>query len=317
VKQTKNRAARPGYPDTQDAQDATPPLHYRGWMVSELVQASARQLELDLKEINRGARTEAKHRRRASFARGFVLDDSGCPPLQRLLTGDKDTSGARGDARRGDRSGRGPGVRFRIYLCVTLMAVADPFDVDREEWPTYRWNPRWYRRLGLPTGGNSYRVLRYNLEWLAAHKFIEVKKRGGYGPAIKLLHIDGTGRPYEKPSSPYCQLPATAFTNGWLAHLSPTAMSVALMIDNQRRRHDLDKPLGERTAAIYGYDMNRYALSADAWRRGAQELAKEGLLTYELKQTAEDAQTRNRYLPIEAGWDHTPGSTETEVHRRS
>jgi hypothetical protein len=293
------------------------PFTIVGEMDGELVEASARQLTLDLKEINRGARVAAKHRKRVSFARAFVLDDAGHPPLQRLLTGDKDVVGGRGDARRGDRAGRGPDVRFRIYLCITLMAVAAPFDVDREELPTYRWNPRWYQRLGLPLGGNSHRVLGYNLEWLAAHKFIEVKERGGYGPAIKLLHIDGTGRPYEKPTAPYCQLPATAFTNGWLAHLSSTAMSVALMIDNQRRRHDLDKPWEKRPAAIYGYDMDRYALSPDAWRRGAQELAREGLLTYELKQTAEDKQTRNRYLPIEARWAQTPGSATTEEPPRS
>ena len=199
-------------------------------------------------------------------------------------------------------------MRFRLYLCITLMAVKSPFDVDREEWPTYRWNPRWYSRVGLPAGGNSYRVLRYNLEWLAAHKFIEVTRRGGYGPAIRLLHIDGTGRPYELPSTPYCQLPATAFTNGWLAHLSSTAMSVALMIDNHRRGHDLHIALEERTAAIYGYDMDRYALSPDSWRKGVQELKKDGLLTYELKQTPEDSQTRNRYMPIESRWSQTPGS---------
>jgi hypothetical protein len=277
-------------------------------MVDDLVRASARQLELDLQEINRGARVEAKRRRRVAFARDFVIAETGYPPLQRLLTGDPNVAGQRGDQRRGDRAGRGSDVRFRIYMCITLMAVKSPFDVDREEWPTYRWNPRWYRRVGLSAGGNSYRVLRYNLEWLAAHKFIEVTRRVGYGPAIKLLHIDGSGSPYEPPLTPYCQLPATAFTNGWLAHLSATAMSVALMIDNQRRGHDLHIPTEERTAAIYGYDMERYALSPDAWRRGAQELRREGLLAYELRQTAEDSLVRNRYMPIESRWSQKPGS---------
>lgn len=254
--------------------------------MDQITETSARRLTLDLDQINARALPE-RQRRQVAFERAFVYDESGDTPLGRLLAGDGHLRGGR------QRPGRGGGVRLRLYLCITMLAVREPFDVGiRLSSPL-----QWAERVGL-AGSTRTRVLNYNMKWLADKQYIKRERRTGAAPQISLLDIGGTGAVYRSPrlGGPWVNLPTELFANGWLVHLSPVALAVVMMLENQRAR---EKATPERGVNVPGYDRERYGLSENTWYHGAHELRDAGLVGIEREQMEEgdylQKRIRNRY----------------------
>jgi hypothetical protein len=247
-------------PETPVTPACRPPLYK--CMDETQVTSSARQLAIDLKAINDPLPTP-RHRVVVPFPRAFVYrEDAQLTPLMQLISGED------------GKPGRGGAVRFRLYLCITFMAVSSPFTVGRTRRINQPYTREWMDRAGI-TGAEPRRTLWRNLEWLAAHKYIEIERRGPYQPLITLLNSDGSGAPYVRATRPghHFNLPALAFTRGWLVHLSPVAMAVRMMLENQE--YLLGQPA---EIVVPGYDRDRYKMSEDAWRLGVRELQRNSLI---------------------------------------
>lgn len=194
------------------------------------------------------------------------------------------------------QGGQGGSVRLRLYLCITMMATSEPFNLRQP--PTPRG---WARMLALDPQSGDRRVQR-NLKWLAQNNFIKLDPRWG-GPAeITLLGPAGDGRAYvrpiEEPSNRgrYVGVPVEFWTNGWILELSTTAVALLLVLRDA---------LGGLSAPEYipTYKQRRYGLSSDTWTKAIKELSGYGLLTVgrESQGSTYDYQRmRNTYL---LDWD--------------
>lgn len=93
------------------------------------------------------------------------------------------------------QGGQGGSVRLRLYLCITMMATKEPFNLRKPPTPK-----AWARMLNLDPEKGDRRVQR-NLKWLAENNFIKLEQRWG-GPAeIRLLSAAATGVSTSAPSS--------------------------------------------------------------------------------------------------------------------
>lgn len=212
------------------------------------------------------------------FPPDFVIAKEGQdrrPPLARMIQG-----------------GRGGSVRLNLYLCITMMATSEPFNLRKP--PTPRG---WARMLALDPLTGDRRVQR-SLKWLAENDFVKLEPRWG-GPAeITLLSPAGDGREYVRPieqvsnQGRYVGVPVEFWTRGWLLELSTTAVALLLVLRDA---------LGGRTAPQYipTDKQRRYGLSSDTWTKASKELRRYGLLTVgrEAQGSTYDYQRmRNTYL---------------------
>jgi hypothetical protein len=197
---------------------------------------------------------KAKRRGYIPFPPGFVIaseDDDAPPPLARLIQG-----------------GRGGRVRLRLYMCITMMATKEPFDLRRPPGPN-----GWTQMLALDPKTGPRQVAN-NLKWLAEKGFIDLQPQWGRPSAITLLSATGDGGVYTQPRDEgrYVGMPVEFWTQGWFLQLSPTATALLFALREATGGHS--EPRYIHTAR-----RQRYGLSSDTWTKGRKELETQGLLT--------------------------------------
>ncbi|MEU4965814.1 hypothetical protein [Streptomyces smyrnaeus] len=202
----------------------------------------------------RGAADRAKRRGYIPFPPAFVMapeGEAGPPPLARLIQG-----------------GRGGKVRLRLYMCITMMATKEPFDLRRPPGPN-----GWTQMLGLDPKTGPRRVAS-NLTWLADNKFIDLQPQWGRPSAITLMSATGDGGVYTQPREEgrYVGMPVEFWTRGWLLQLSPTTTALLFALREALGGHS-------EPQYIHTAKRQRYGLSSDTWTKGRKELEAQGLLT--------------------------------------
>jgi hypothetical protein len=183
------------------------------------------------------------------------------------------------------RGGRGGQVRLKLYLSLLWFAAAYPYDVT---YPARAWAAL----LDLPdVEGAGARRINQAFGWLEKHDFIAVQARPGHPSRVTLLSDLGGGGEYSVPGAEYnklrgapapvrdqhryIQLPATAWTSGWIATLSGPGLAMLLVLLTELGPRDADSTdlwFSPRVA-----DM-KYALSEDTRTAGIRELTNAGLV---------------------------------------
>jgi hypothetical protein len=173
------------------------------------------------------------------------------PPVARLVHG-----------------GRGGEIRLKIYLCIVMMATAEPYDIRQPPTPQ-----TWARMLALPPETGPRRVTS-NLRWLDRNDFIQLEPRPGNTAAIKLVSTDIKDMPYVRASAlnRYIGIPIEFWTHGWILHLSATGIALLLaLLDSQGGYSEPRYVTKER--------RDSYQLSHNIWTQGRKELERHGILT--------------------------------------
>lgn len=187
------------------------------------------------------------------------------------------------------RGGRGGQVRLKFYLSLMWLAAAPPHDAT---YPSRAWAT--LLDLKDPAGLGARRV-NDAIKWLEQNQFLTISVRPGLPSVVTLLEEDGSARPYTVPGEHmkrlkaadrlrvgdpefdrhrYVQLAPTFWTNGWLATLSPAAIAMYLILQEQKGAldDDADLWLSPRLAT------ERYGLSSDTRTQGFDELRRSGLI---------------------------------------
>ncbi|MFF4869370.1 hypothetical protein [Streptomyces sp. NPDC000961] len=231
-----------------------------------------------------GAADKAKRRGHIPFPPAFVIapeDGDSPPPLARLIQG-----------------GRGGKVRLQLYLCITMMATKEPFDLRRPPGPN-----GWTQMLALDPRTGPRRVAS-NLKWLEENQFIDLQAQWGRPSAITLRSATGDGGVYTQPREEgrYVGMPVEFWTRGWLLQLSPTATALLFALREALGGHS--EPRYIHTAR-----RQRYNLSSDTWTKGRKELEAQGLLTVKREPQGDFydfTRLRNAYQLTLERLDHPP-----------
>jgi hypothetical protein len=199
------------------------------------------------------AASRAGRRGNVPFPLAFVRssDETSKPPLARLVQG-----------------GRGGEVRLKLYLCITMMATAEPFDIRQPPTPQ-----SWARMLALPPDTGDRRV-NAALRWLNDNGYVQVTRRPGNTPAIRLLSVWEPGAQFVRASSQgrYLGVPIEFWTNGWILQLSATGIALLFaLLESQGGYKEPRYLLRERRAS--------YGLSHNTWTNARKELEAHRLLT--------------------------------------
>jgi hypothetical protein len=141
---------------------------------------------------------------------GFIAgkDPAADPPLARML-----------------RGGRGGEVRVKLYLCLTLIAAAPPYDL--------RLIPArsWARMLALPDPEKAgARRISDALNWLEKAKLVSLTRQAGAPPVIKLLSPLGTGHKYTRPTVRWVTVPLGLWRQQWITRLSGSGLALLLVL---------------------------------------------------------------------------------------
>jgi hypothetical protein len=242
-----------------------------------LYPAAVRQLE---KAVDRAAR-----RGKVPFPPTFVRSqvDGVVPPLARLIQG-----------------GRGGEVRLKLYLCITMMATAKPYDIRQPPAPH-----AWARMLALPPDTGPRRV-NSNLKWLSSNGFMELEPRRANAPAIKLLSTEEPGGRYVRASTQgrYVGIPMEFWRRGWILHLSATAIALLFAL--------LEAQGGYSQPRYIPYERREsYGLSHNTWTKARKELEHHGFLMVKRTPQGSDfdyRRLRNSYWVDEGRFLESPGS---------
>lgn len=246
-------------------------------MPNPLLPSAVRQLE---KAVDRAAR-----RGNVPFLPSFVRSqvDGVRPPLARLVQG-----------------GQGGEVRLKLYLCITMMATAKPYDIRQPPVPL-----TWARMLALPPETGPRRV-NSNLKWLNRNGFIELEPRRGNTPAIKLVSAEAPGIPYVRASTQgrYVGIPIEFWRNGWILHLSATGIALLFVLLEAQGGYKEPRYIPKERQESYG-------LSHNTWTRGRKELERHGFLTVKRTPQGSDfdyRRLRNSYWVDDKRFLDHPGS---------
>ncbi len=199
------------------------------------------------------AAERADRRGKVPFHPTFVrsLTDGTAPPLAQLIKG-----------------GRGGEVRLKIYLCITMMATAKPYDMRQPPTPQ-----TWARMLALPPSTGPRRITS-NLKWLRDNGFIHLEPRPGNTPSIKLLSLEHPALPYVRASTQgrYLGIPIEFWTRGWILHLSATGIAVLFALLEAQGGHTSPRYLTKERRESYGFSHN-------TWTEARKELERNKILT--------------------------------------
>lgn len=202
-----------------------------------------------------------------SLPLGFVRDTRGSnPPLAQLL-----------------RGGRGGEVRLKLYLTMALLATKKPYEIRPIAGRT------WASALGLPepeTRGE--RRIADAITWLAdkQHPMVKVTRVPGSPPTVRLLNALGTGRQWDRATTPFVRVPLAYWTERWIWKLTGAATAVLIIImDEQSKRTHLAKrgakagsSIEPVAASFSGVERRFRGLSDDTWARAVAELSHKGLI---------------------------------------
>jgi hypothetical protein len=198
------------------------------------------------------------------------------------------------------RGGRGGEVRLKLYLCLTLLATAEPHDIRepiRSNW--------WAGALGLPDpDDNGARRISKALEWLDKHEYIQLNRRPGRPSTVVLLDPRGGGGAYVgvDKAQRWVRLPLGLWRQEWIVDLSGSALALLIVL--------LELTGGATTPRFLETGRHaQYGLSEDTWTRASKELQDVGLLTVGQVRAGRDLdmrRTRNTYLLNKALLDARP-----------
>ncbi|CAL9450167.1 hypothetical protein SUDANB23_02420 [Streptomyces sp. enrichment culture] len=201
----------------------------------------------------RKAAERAERRGKVPFHPHFVKSRAAgtAPPLARLIQG-----------------GRGGEVRLKLYLCVTMMATAKPYDLRQPPTPQ-----TWARMLALPPSTGPRRITN-NLRWLRDNGFIHLEPRPGNTASIKLLSLENPALPYTRASTQgrYVGIPIDFWTQGWIVNLSATGIAVLFALLEAQGGHTSPRYLTKERRESYGFSHN-------TWTAARKELERHKLLT--------------------------------------
>lgn len=133
------------------------------------------------------------------------------------------------------RGGRGGEVRLKLYLCLTLLATAEPHDIRepiRSSW--------WAGALGLPDpDDNGARRIGKALEWLDKYDYIQLNRRPGRPSTVVLLDPRGGGGAYVgvDKAQRWVRLPLGLWHQEWIVDLSGTGPAHRAGGAHRRRDH--------------------------------------------------------------------------------
>lgn len=193
-----------------------------------------------------------------SFARGGPNNSA---PLSRMIQG-----------------GRGGEARLKLYLSTALLAGS------AHSHPIYGANaifnvsaPSWARALALPDpDANGARRVADAQTWLRRAKLLNVERRAGAEPVVRLLSADGGNRPWTRPTSPYITVPLNLWEKHWIWFLGAKEVAVLIaLLDLQGGRAKDGKP---EPQWMGNEERDRYGFSADTWRLATSSLEKKGIL---------------------------------------
>lgn len=199
------------------------------------------------------AADRAARRGNVPFALPFVRssDRTSKPPLARLVQG-----------------GRGGEVRLKLYLCITMMATAAPYDIRLPPTPQ-----SWARMLALPPDTGPRRI-NSNLRWLNDNGYIQLMPRPGKPPSIRLLSVWAPKEKFVRASehTRYLGVPIEFWTNGWILHLSATGIALLFVLLEALGGHEKPQYIPQDRRDSYG-------LSHNTWTKARKELENYQLLT--------------------------------------
>lgn len=187
------------------------------------------------------------------------------------------------------RGGQGGEVRLKLYLCLSLLATAPPYDIRepiRSGW--------WAGALGLPDPDvKGARRISNALEWLDANAYIVLNRRPGRPSTVTLLDPRGGGGPYVgvEKARRWVLAPLWLWEREWIVDLSGSALALLLVLLELQGGATKPRHLDTGRRAQYG-------LSEDTWTRASRELRERGVLTVGQVVTGRDLdmrRTRNTY----------------------
>jgi hypothetical protein len=256
----------------------------------DLNVATMRRL-VDRSRRSSGAQLPVPFARRAS---------GGHPPLARLIQG-----------------GRGGEVRLKLYLSTVLLAGGPAEHRQYGANAVVDVSARaWARALALPDpDGRGARRVSEAQGWLHRYKFLDVERRPGREPIVRLLSADGAGRRWVRPTQPYITVPLALWDNHWIWVLEATDLAVLIaLLDLAGGRVAEDRPNRRRRSGpartpaaglwMTPEERSRYGFSDDTWRKAPRRLADLGLVETEMVTSASrDFETPRRHRTYRVVFD--------------
>ena len=126
------------------------------------------------------------------------------------------------------RGGQGGEVRLKLYLCLSLLATAAPYNIRERIRASV-----WAEALGLPDPeGNGARRVTNALRWLDAKGYIRLHTRAGMPPTVTLLDPRGGGGDYVgvEKAQRWVRLPLALWEREWIVDLSGSALALLLVL---------------------------------------------------------------------------------------
>jgi hypothetical protein len=193
------------------------------------------------------------------------------------------------------QGGRGGAVRLKLYLSTVLLAGSvnshalyganAVFNVSGASWA---------RCLALPDPeARGARRVADAQSWLHKHRFLDVTRRPGSEPVVRLLSPDGAGRPWSRPTTPYITIPLSLWENRWIWALGARELAVLIAL------LDLQGGRGGTSSAptpqwMTTEQRSRYGFSADTWRQASIALEARGIVVTDEEVVAMDFETARR-----------------------
>jgi hypothetical protein len=140
---------------------------------------------------------------------------------------------------------------------------------------------------------------------------LEVERRRSWPSVCKLLDERGTRAPYVRPGEPgpshsvYVSVPTEFWTNGWIVTVEAAALTVFLIMLDQRGYPRSDEAFWLSPQQR----SNRYGVSEDTLYSGARSLEALGLLSVArvpFSEVFDPTRVRNRYAPSWSTLSYSP-----------
>lgn len=247
--------------------------------------------------LARAAGAAQRARSMAQLRIRFIARDDATaplPPLARML-----------------RGGQGGQVRLKLFLSYLWMQTNGQAGVSLA-YPAQVWA----ELLGLkqPATAGARRINEAQA-WLERNRFVTVEANPGRANRVTILNETGTGDPYQPPGfaanrlkgTPaaaehfYLQIPATFWTNGYMAELTGAGLAFYLILLDQYGPGKHEPPL-QPVWFSPSVLRSRYGLSDDTRAKGMHDLNNLGLITISRRPVTPDAfdleRLRNTYTLI-------------------
>lgn len=190
--------------------------------------------------------------------------------------------------------GRGGTVRLKLYLSMVLLAGSKhTHEIHGANTIVDVASANWARALALPDAiGKGARRVADAQTQLADRQLIELERRHGQAPRIKLLHPSGSGQPWVEPGMPYIRIPLDLWSQRWIWSLSAKEIAVYVALLDLCGGKGLDGTGGPQP--LSGTHLARYGISADTWRIASGGLQRLGLIRTDVETVRMDLDVPRR-----------------------